>query len=280
MSNLSYVKQNYVQYINHIISNNKVSHAYLIELDNYEEDFKFVLSFIKMILCNLSYDDLNHSDNQIIHLIDTNQYPDLYYILSDTSVINKSLIKNLQKEFNNKSLLDNKKIYVIKEAEKMNLASANTILKFLEEPEENIIAILLTNDRYHVIDTILSRCQVLSLKENSISFDYDDNFLDILDCVLHPENYFVNYNSVIKDLFNDKGVFVKYLELIEITFIYYLSNNYKSLNNFDYQSIFKDMDHNKIISILSIMEEEIPKLNFNVNVKLWLDSFFSRLIGG
>ncbi len=280
MSDLSYVKQNYIQYINHIISNNKVSHAYLIELDNYEEDFKFVLSFIKMILCNLSYDDLNHSDNQIIHLIDTNQYPDLYYILSDTSVINKSLIKNLQKEFNNKSLLDNKKIYVIKEAEKMNLASANTILKFLEEPEENIIAILLTNDRYHVIDTILSRCQVLSLKENSISFDYDDNFLDILDCVLHPENYFVNYNSVIKDLFNDKGVFVKYLELIEITFIYYLSNNYKSLNNFDYQSIFKDMDHNKIISILSIMEEEIPKLNFNVNVKLWLDSFFSRLIGG
>ena len=52
------------------------------------------------------------------------------------------------------------------------------------------------------------------------------------------------------------------------------------MNNFDYQSIFKDMDHNKIISILSIMEEEIPKLNFNVNVKLWLDSFFSRLIGG
>ena len=280
MSNLSYVKQNYVQYINHIINNNKVSHAYLIELDNYEDDFKFVLSFIKMILCNISYEDLDYSDNQIIHLIDSNQYPDLFYISSDTSIINKSLIKNLQKEFNNKSLLNNKKIYVIKEAEKMNLASANTILKFLEEPEDNIIAILLTNDRYHMIDTILSRCQVLSLKENSISFDFDDNFFDILDCVLHPENYFVNYNSVIKDLFNDKSVFVKYFELIEITFIHYLSNNFNHLNHFDYQSVFENIDRNKIISILSIIEEEIPKLNFNVNIKLWLDSFFSRLIGG
>ena len=55
---------------------------------------------------------------------------------------------------------------IIKETEKLNASSANTILKFLEEPEDGIIAILLTDNRYHVLDTILSRCQILSLKEN------------------------------------------------------------------------------------------------------------------
>ena len=35
-----------------------------------------------------------------------------------------------------------------------------------------------------------------------------------------------------------------------------------------------------IIKYISIIEEEIPKLEFNVNFKLWLDSFFSKLVGG
>ena len=39
--------------------------------------------------------------------------------------------------------------YIIKNAERLNPSSANTILKFLEEPEDNIIAILLTNNRYN-----------------------------------------------------------------------------------------------------------------------------------
>ena len=51
-----------------------------------------------------------------------------------------------------------------KEADKLNMSSANTILKFLEEPEDDIVAILVANNRYAVIETILSRCQVLSLK--------------------------------------------------------------------------------------------------------------------
>ena len=39
----------------------------------------------------------------------------------------------LQKEYSNTSLLNNKRIYIIKNAEKMNQASGNTILKFLVE---------------------------------------------------------------------------------------------------------------------------------------------------
>ena len=34
MDNISVVKKNYIDYINKIIKNNKVSHAYLIELND------------------------------------------------------------------------------------------------------------------------------------------------------------------------------------------------------------------------------------------------------
>ena len=60
-------------------------------------------------------------------------------------------------------MLDNKLIYIIDPAEKLNPASANTILKFLEEPPEGIVAILITENKYNVLETIVSRCQCLSL---------------------------------------------------------------------------------------------------------------------
>ena len=161
---LSIVKQNYISYIDNIIKNNKISHSYLVELDNYDDDFDLVISFIKMILCNVTYEEIDSND-PIVSLIDSNNYPDLFILEPDGNTFRKSQLMDLQKEFQNSSLLDGKRIYVIKNVEKFNASSANSILKFLEEPEDNIIAFLLTDNRYHVLETILSRCQVLSLKE-------------------------------------------------------------------------------------------------------------------
>lgn len=279
MDNLTIVKERFIKYIDSVIQNNRISHAYLIELDNYDTDFDYVMTFIKMILCNCSYDDLNKADENLIHLIDSNQYPDIYTISSDNSVINKNMIADLQREFVNKSIFDNKRIYIIKEAEKLNSSSANTILKFLEEPEEDIIAFLITDDRYHIIDTIMSRCQILSLKEYNYINTIDDELLDIIDIIVHPQQYFLKYNDVTKSMFSDKAVIKKRLCDIEAILLMVLSKKITK-DNTTIIDLFSDKSENDLISILSIIEDELPKLNFNVNLKLWLDSFFSHLIGG
>ena len=277
MAEISNIKENFIHYIDGIIENNKVSHAYLIEVNNYEEDLQYIYSFIKMILCNLKYEELDHSDNPIIHQIDSGNYPDISIISSDTSVINKSLITNLQKEFSNKSLLDGKRIYIIKEAEKLNGFSANTILKFLEEPEDDIIAFLVTDNRYHVIETILSRCQVLSLKEDKISYELDDNIIDFLDCILHPNQFFLRYNYYIKEVFVEKSILKEQLSFVENILLSYLEGN---LSSDEIVTMLSSVENKDIICILSIIEDEIPKLDFNLNFKLWIDSLFAKLIGG
>ncbi len=278
MEELTTIKENFIQIINGIVKNHKISHAYLVEVNNYEEDLLYVTSFIKMILCDLSYDELKSSDNPIIHLIDSGNFPDIRVVSSDTSVINKSLILDLQKEFNNKSLLDGKRFYIIEEAEKLNGYSANTILKFLEEPEDDIIAFLLTDNRYHVLDTIISRCQVLSLKDDTSTYHYDDQLLDFIDCIIHPKNFFIKYNYYVKEVFLDKNIVKEYLENIENIFITYMEDD--SQLNEEIHHLLCDMDSYQLIHILSILEDELPKLDFNVNFKLWLDSLFSKLIGG
>ena len=44
-------------------------------------------------------------------------------------------------------------------ADKLNIASANMLLKFLEEPDGEVVAILLTEQIQSIIPTIRSRCQ-------------------------------------------------------------------------------------------------------------------------
>ena len=44
----------------------------------------------------------------------------------------------------------------------MNAAAANTLLKFLEEPEGEVTAILLTDSYQSILPTIQSRCQRIS----------------------------------------------------------------------------------------------------------------------
>ena len=282
MGELSIVKKNYIDYIDKIISNNHISHAYLFEINNYEDDYKYISDFIKMILCNIKYEDIDSSNNPIISLIDSNNYPDLRIIEPDGSTIKKSQLIELQKDYSNKSLLDGKRIYIIKNAEKLNPASANTILKFLEEPEENIIAFLITDNRYHVLDTIISRCQILTLREDVLEFEEDDDILDLLKCVVYPNDFYIKYNYFIKNVFVDKEVAKDKFRMIENILISYLNYEYLDNSNCDDRIIklLRDCSNEKILNSLSIFEEELPKLEFNVNFKLWIDSLFSKLIIG
>lgn len=53
------------------------------------------------------------------------------------------------------------KVMIIWMAEKMNIPAANKLLKLIEEPPEKTIFILIAEDEEQIINTILSRCQVL-----------------------------------------------------------------------------------------------------------------------
>lgn len=54
-----------------------------------------------------------------------------------------------------------RKIYVIKEADRLNVNAANSMLKYLEEPNSNQLAILLTVNEQALPATVLSRLQIV-----------------------------------------------------------------------------------------------------------------------
>ncbi len=170
------------------VSKDKTSHAYLFETNGFYDSYNLIMAFVKAVLCPNKYTNNNHCDNcQQCHVIDSGNFPEIKIIKPDGLWIKKEEMQNLQEEFSKKALIGNKKIYIIKEADKLNKQSANSILKFLEEPEEGIIAILLTENIYNVLETIRSRCQILRFKEDN-KIKNVNNTLSKIGYILYEKN--------------------------------------------------------------------------------------------
>lgn len=278
MNDLTNIQNRFIDYAEKILNSNHLSHSYLIELEDFDKEFPLVLLFIKMILCPHSkYDikNINCSICNVCKLIDNNCYPDLKIIDVDGNQIKKFQLLELKEEFQNCSLLGKRRVYIIKNADKLNISAANTMLKFLEEPENNIIAFLLTKNRYYVLDTILSRCQILSLIDNSSKLELGDDLLKFISYLVTPEQLFINYKYIIENIMPDKVEAKRIFNDLEEFFVKYISSEEKDTSLF---LCLNKCDTNTILKYIMIIEEEIPKLMYNVNYKLWLNSIFSRFV--
>lgn len=147
------------------VKKNEHSHAYIFETNGYTEAIDLAKSFAKALFCAKK----NENTDNICQMIDSNNFPELEIIDPDGMTIKKEEIEELQSNFSKKPLYSDKKIYIINNAERLNNSSGNAILKFLEEPDQDIIAILITSNIYEMLDTIISRCQIVSLRENKIN---------------------------------------------------------------------------------------------------------------
>ncbi len=89
----------------------------------------------------------------------------LLVIEPDGLSIKKDQILMLQSEFSKTALVSGPRIYVLKGIEKISTAAANSLLKFMEEPQShNVYGFLLAEDKENVLRTIQSRSQILTLK--------------------------------------------------------------------------------------------------------------------
>ena len=219
------------------VKKNKLSHAYLIELTDSNNGLDFALAISKFLLCPNHY---SNSDNcngcNICHQVDDNNYIELKVIRPDGNYIKKNQVKELQENFRTESIVNNYKIYIILEAEKMNEEAANSLLKFLEEPNDGIIAILLTNNMYQVYNTIKSRCQILKMAKEKNIIDGSINKLS---------NYLYDNKEIDIDIFkeniNDIIDFYSYLEKNKLKTIIFKNKNIlqQIKNNFEIDSFFK-----------------------------------------
>ena len=144
------------QQLTNAYDSNKLSHAYLFEGDDAQSMQNVAMNFAKMILCN---------DNEQCKVkVSTFNHPDFLYVSSEESTIKKEAIEQLVHHMNQLPIESEYKVYIDKKFKKLTVQGENSILKFLEEPPQNTIAILLSTKPEQILDTIHSRCQHVYFK--------------------------------------------------------------------------------------------------------------------
>ncbi len=245
-----------------------LSHAFLIGnvvFDEIENDLKTIIK--EKIL---KTDNLNIKEN-----------PDIYYYDQEQKLITKDEIKDLLNNLSKTSQFNNAKIYIINGSEKISDVVANTILKTLEEPEDNIYAFLITKNIDAVKDTIKSRCQKIIININdSEEFDEKDelianNFIkkietnNIKTIALNPEIYNeIDERDTFKRIL--KILLDKYNNALKI-----LLDNDK--NNKEYSEILKNNDIISLSKKILVINDFQKLIENYLNKNLIIDRFIIEM---
>lgn len=254
--------------------NRSLSHAYLFDLNGNVYAKDMVMSFVKSILCKVHTSKEECENCITCKRIDDDNYPDVKKIYPDGINIKKNQLDELQDAFSTKSLENTKRIYIIYDAEKLNGSAANSLLKFLEEPNEGIIAILLTNNINQVINTIISRCQVMTFNKNKVS-DYI-KYNDIIKNVTYNKLLFTVFKiSNEKDITEEMNLFldnvIKFIEAYESNGVKLIVYMKEHLDNFKEKS-----DLINLFECLILFYKDV--LNVKLNRKIEYYDDFYKLI--
>ena len=161
-------------YLNKIIKNKSFANGYIFYGAEGVGKKQTALQFIKEI-----FKQSSPSDN-VEEKITNNNHPDFLIIKPDSllatkkskssdlektiksgsEIIKIAQIRNIKTFLGQKSINSGKKIVLIVDAHLLNEAASNCLLKTLEEPNNGIF-ILLTSKLNLLLDTIISRCQIV-----------------------------------------------------------------------------------------------------------------------
>ena len=266
--------------ISKYIKKDKINHAYLIET-NYNN---------RLLLSDLLINKILSFENNVT-INDLKINGDLIVISNDSNTIKVEDIEQIKEKFKTKSIINSKRIYVIDGAEKLNDYSANKLLKFLEEPDDDIIAILLTSNKNSVINTIISRCyNIRFIVNDDIINEFSDEYWDsVFDFVFNIEENkekaiaFQNrYN--IKEL-SDRIYLKNFLN--NLLLIYGDVLNYKVLKCVEFfddniDKIKEICNYNDVETIrnkINAINECLNRLKFNPNIKLLIDKLIILMSG-
>lgn len=264
-----YKGDKFQEILSEILNQKKISHAYLFVCNEKEYAKTIIKDFIKDILMIKEVNNIDTIKKQI----DDGTYNELKEIKSENKQIKKETILELKKEFSFKSHNNGGKFYIIDEVGNLNNSSANSILKFLEEPESNIFSFLITENINSVIDTIKSRCIAIflpSLEKTTNECEIDDMVSLFINRINSEKNsLLLDTDLFLSTLSEDRNKFIDFInKLIEAYIIilkkHLLNENIDIFNNIKYSK-------NKYMEIINILIVSRKKIDSNVNLKLIFD---------
>lgn len=173
------------QVLENALLRDRLAHAYMFVGDKGAPKKETAMLLAQSILCEQEGFACEVCDD--CKRVMNHNYADMIYLDGSEVSIKKEDILRLKNEFSKTNLeTKGKKIYILDGAEYATSSALNSLLTFLEEPGSQIIAILLVENSDRILETIVSRCQVITFQkmDKNTCFERIKDEYDILDAYL------------------------------------------------------------------------------------------------
>jgi DNA polymerase-3 subunit delta' len=156
----------------HITASN-LPHAILISGVKGSGKAELANWLIHTIQCTEVFKETELSENNILqpcgkckhcNLLIKNNYPDHLTVIPEKNLLGVDSVRKVSSFFERTAQVGSIKTVLIPNADKMTVAAANALLKTLEEPSDNSIIILLSDERDTLLPTIISRCRLFEIR--------------------------------------------------------------------------------------------------------------------
>ena len=153
--------QNYLQ---EVVDNNKVGHAYLFYGLQDVGKRHMAKEFIMSLLCTGEVLPCRECVG-CTHFI-KNMHPDVHYLVKEEEKkeIGIEQTRKFLSKLQSTPMYKGYTIGIIPDAQLLNDKSANAILKTLEEPKQTVVLVLIAPNKESLVKTLVSRCQHLGFK--------------------------------------------------------------------------------------------------------------------
>ena len=154
-----------INYIRNAVTENKVSHAYILNGERGSGKKMLANLFATTLLCEEQGPDpcnVCHS----CHQAESGNHPDIIRVTHEkpSTISVDDIRRQVNEDIQIKPYQGPYKIYIIAEADLMTVQAQNALLKTIEEPPAYAVIFLLTENAEALLPTITSRCVMLKLR--------------------------------------------------------------------------------------------------------------------
>lgn len=154
-----------INYIRNAVTENKVSHAYILNGERGSGKKMLANLFATTLLCEKQGPDPCNACHSC-HQAESGNHPDIIRVTHEkpSTISVDDIRRQVNEDIQIKPYQGPYKIYIIAEADLMTVQAQNALLKTIEEPPAYVVIFLLTENAEALLPTITSRCVMLKLR--------------------------------------------------------------------------------------------------------------------
>ena len=272
-------------YLLEAMRNDRLSHSYIF---SGIEEVSYAVKIAQKILCKQEHTACGSCSSCVKILSDN--HPDLMIIQPDGATIKNEQVESFQSFMMIRPFESEKKIAIFSGVHAMTPRAQNRLLKILEEPPAYAMVILMSKQSEMLLDTITSRCQMLTYQEDqqfendvlnaSIDFVKSLEFNDInhiLNFAVYAKEDKVRFNIFLRkvsEILRDLMIFkeTQNIQLISKENFTILDNRSQLIH------LASSFTHQRLITLIFAIEDVEAKLKSNMNFDLTIDQLLFKCL--